>query len=305
MLLNLREKLRKTREKLTSALHQILLSEKTLTVEDINRLEEVLITADVGVETTREIIDELNKRTREGILKGNDAREILAQHLLEILGCPKPLEIITKPFVIIVMGINGTGKTTTIGKLANRMRLDGKKVLIAGADTFRAAADHQLEIWARRANVDMLLGQMGADPASIVFDAIQKAKARDFDVVIADTAGRLHTKKNLMDELAKICRAAGKAFPSAPHETLLVIDATTGQNGLAQAEVFHKSVNLTGIVLTKLDSTAKGGIAVAIVKKLGIPVRMIGVGEKIEDLVDFDPAKYVETIIGASGNETG
>lgn len=297
MLTSIREKLRKTRERLTSMMYQILSPERTLTSTDIEHLEEILISSDVGVETTMEIIRELNEKLKHEKLTGSNTLKFLEEYLIKILGHPKPLKPTTKPYVIIIMGTNGTGKTTSIGKIANRFTLEGKKVLISGADTFRAAADHQLEIWAKRANAEIVLGQMGADPASVVFDAIQKAKARNFDIVIVDTAGRLHTKKNLMEELVKICRVSGKALPGAPHETLLVIDATTGQNGLTQAEVFHKNIPITGIILTKLDSTAKGGIAVAIVKKLGIPVRVIGVGEKTDDLLDFDPTQYVRSIL--------
>ncbi len=289
--------LKKTTEKFTHAVGSVIPLKKKLTAEDIDLVEEILISADVGVDTTMEIIDELTERTSAGELSGEDAIKILERHLLDVLGEPQRIVADKKPFVIIVVGVNGTGKTTTIGKLAKRFKDEGKKVLLAAGDTFRAAAQEQLEIWAERVGVDIHKGAEKADPASVVFDAIEKAKARGYDVVIADTAGRLHTKKNLMEELKKIVRVAGKALEGAPHEVLLVIDATTGQNGLSQAEVFAQSVPITGLVLTKLDGTARGGIAVAIRRKLGIPIKLVGVGEKAEDLLDFDPEEYVKALV--------
>ncbi len=289
--------LKKTKEKFTKAVSSVIPLKKKLTQEDIDLIEEILIAADVGVDTTMEIIDELTERTSAGELSGEDAIKILERHLLDVLGEPERIVVDRKPFVIMVVGVNGTGKTTTIGKLAKRFKDEGKKVLLAAGDTFRAAAQEQLEIWAERAGVDILIGAEKADPASVVFDAIERAEARGYDVVIADTAGRLHTKKNLMEELKKIVRVAGKALEGAPHEVLLVIDATTGQNGLSQAEVFAQAVPITGLVLTKLDGTARGGIAVAIRRKLGIPIKLVGVGEKIDDLVDFDPQEYVRALV--------
>ena len=289
--------LKKTTEKFTHAVGSVIPLKKKLTAEDIDLVEEILISADVGVDTTMEIIDELTERTSAGELSGEDAIKILERHLLDVLGEPQRIVVDKKPFVIIVVGVNGTGKTTTIGKLANRFKDEGKKVLLAAGDTFRAAAQEQLEIWAERVGVDIHKGAEKADPASVVFDAIEKAKARGYDIVIADTAGRLHTKKNLMEELKKIVRVAGKALEGAPHEVLLVIDATTGQNGLSQAEVFAQSVPIIGLVLTKLDGTARGGIAVAIKRKLGIPIKLVGVGEKEDDLVDFEPEEYVKALV--------
>ena len=294
--------LKKTTEKFTHAVGSVIPLKKKLTAEDIDLVEEILISADVGVDTTMEIIDELTERTSAGELSGEDAIKILERHLLDVLGEPQRIVVDKKPFVIIVVGVNGTGKTTTIGKLAKRFKDEGKKVLLAAGDTFRAAAQEQLEIWAERVGVDIHKGAEKADPASVVFDAIKKAEARGYDVVIADTAGRLHTKKNLMEELKKIVRVAGKALEGAPHEVLLVIDATTGQNGLSQAEVFARSVPITGLALTKLDGTARGGIAVAIKRKLGIPIKLVGVGEKEDDLVDFDPGEYVGALVGSPGN---
>jgi len=294
------ESLKNTREKLAGAIRSVIPLGKKLSREDISKLEEILIGADVGVETTDEIVSELNERIRSGELLGKDALNILERHLLEILGKPAPLVITQKPHIILIVGVNGTGKTTTIGKLAYKLRREGKKVLVAAGDTFRAAATDQLAIWAQRAEIEMIHGQDGADPASVVFDAAQKASAKEFDVLIADTAGRLHTKKNLMEELKKIARVCGKAVPGAPHDTLLIIDATTGQNGLSQAEVFHDAIPLTGIILAKLDGTAKGGIAVAIRRKLGTPIRAIGIGEKIEDLEDFLPEDYVNGMLEES-----
>ncbi len=297
MLQKLFNSLQKTRDKFLGALRSILPAGKKLTEEDTELLEEILISADVGVEATTEIIDELRERLKRGDLSGADAIKFLEEHLLDLLGEPSPLRLFGKPHVMLIVGVNGTGKTTTIGKLAHRFRSSGSRVLVAAADTFRAAAGEQLAAWAERAGADIVSGQPGADPAAVVFDAIQKAKARGYDVVIADTAGRLHTKKNLMEELRKIVRVAGKAADGAPHDSLLVIDATTGQNGLTQAEVFHQAISLTGIILTKLDSTARGGIAVAIKKKLGLPIRAVGTGEGIEDIEDFVPEEYVRALI--------
>ena len=292
--------LKKTKEKFTQAVASVIPGKKKLTQDDVDLIEEILIGADVGVETTMEIIDELTRRLEEGEISGADAVEILKSHLLDVLGEPGKIVVDRKPFVIFVVGVNGTGKTTTIGKLAKRYRTEGKKVLLAAGDTFRAAAREQLQVWADRVGVDLFGGAEGADPASVIFDALKHAQAKNYDIVIADTAGRLHTKKNLMEELKKIARVADKALPGAPHEVLLVIDATTGQNGLVQAEVFAEAIPVTGLVLTKLDGTARGGIAVAIRRKLGIPIKLVGVGEKEDDLLDFAPDEYVEALIGGS-----
>ena len=290
--------LRKTQRKVAGAIKSVIPFGKRLTDEDIELIEEILIGADVGVETTEEIIDELTRRMKSGELTGGDALEVLEKHLLEILGEPQPIVLTHKPHIILMVGVNGTGKTTSIGKLAKRFKDEGKKVLLSAGDTFRAAAREQLDIWANRVGADMIAGADGADPASVVFDSIKRAVAKNYDVVIADTAGRLHTKKNLMEELKKIARVSDKALSGAPHDTFLVLDATTGQNGLTQAEIFHRAIPLTGIILAKLDGTAKGGIAVAIKRKLGVPIRAVGIGEKIDDIEDFIPKEYVKAMLG-------
>ena len=290
--------LRKTQRKVAGAIKSVIPFGKKLTGEDIELIEEILIGADVGVETTEEIIDDLTRRMKSGELTGGDALEVLEKHLLEILGEPQPIVLTHKPHIILMVGVNGTGKTTSIGKLAKRFKDEGKKVLLSAGDTFRAAAREQLDIWANRVGADMIAGADGADPASVVFDSIKRAVAKNYDVVIADTAGRLHTKKNLMEELKKIARVSDKALSGAPHDTFLVLDATTGQNGLTQAEIFHRAIPLTGIILAKLDGTAKGGIAVAIKRKLGVPIRAVGIGEKIDDIEDFIPKEYVKAMLG-------
>lgn len=292
--------LRKTRERLANAIRKAIPLGKKLSRKDVETLEEILITADVGVVTTEEIVDELMERISQGELTGGDALNLLESHLLEILGEPEGFEIVGKPHVIIIVGVNGTGKTTTIGKLAHMLKSEGKKVLLAGGDTFRAAAQEQLKIWADRVGVPIITGQPKADPAAVIFDALMHAKAKGYDVVIADTAGRLHTKKNLMEELKKIVRVAGKAVEGAPHDVFLIIDATTGQNGLSQAKIFSQSIPLTGIILTKLDGTAKGGIAVAIKRELGVPIKFIGVGEKKEDIAPFIPSDYIKSMLDLS-----
>ncbi|MBI3397968.1 MAG: signal recognition particle-docking protein FtsY [Deltaproteobacteria bacterium] len=259
-------------------------------------LEQTLITADVGVRTSGLIVDDMRKG-----LKGSDA-EGLKIYLREVIfnilkDCQKPLEITAKPFVIMALGVNGVGKTTTIGKLATRFTSEGKKVLLAAGDTFRAAAIEQLEIWAKRAGCDIIKQEQGGDPAAVAFDAVRAGLARKADIVILDTAGRLHTKVNLMEELKKVKRIVSREIPGGPHEALLVLDASTGQNALAQAQIFNEAVGLTGIALTKLDGTAKGGIIVAIANELKIPIRFIGVGEGVEDLRDFDAKEFVEAMI--------
>ena len=290
--------LRKTQRKVAGAIKSVIPFGKKLTGEDIELIEEILIGADIGVEITEEIIDELTRRMKSDELTGGDALEVLEKHLLEILGEPQPIVLTHKPHIILMVGVNGTGKTTSIGKLAKRFKDEGKKVLLSAGDTFRAAAREQLDIWANRVGVDIIAGADGADPASVVFDSIKRAVAKNYDVVIADTAGRLHTKKNLMEELKKIARVSDKALSGAPHDTFLVLDATTGQNGLTQAEIFHRAIPLTGIILAKLDGTAKGGIAVAIRRKLGVPIRAVGIGEKIDDIEDFIPKEYVKAMLG-------
>jgi fused signal recognition particle receptor len=267
--------------------------------EDLfDELEELLISADIGVNTTEEILDELRELVKENKLK--DPEEVKGQ-LLAILkrmvGEHEPLKLETKPSVILVIGVNGVGKTTSIGKIAAELKRSGKKVVVAAADTFRAAAAEQLSVWCDRAGVDIIKQAAGADPASVVFDAINAVKSRKADVLIIDTAGRLHNKKNLMDELAKIDRVINRELAGCSKETLLVLDATTGQNAVMQAKEFKEASKITGLVLTKLDGTAKGGIVVTIADEFDMPVKFIGVGEGIEDLKEFDPKEFVEGIV--------
>jgi fused signal recognition particle receptor len=256
------------------------------------RLEEALIAADVGVPATAELVRRLEARHDV-----TDLGTALAEEIASVLGDPGTLDVSGRPSVILVVGVNGTGKTTTIGKLAYRLREHGHSVLLAAADTFRAAAEEQLEIWADRAGGDFVGGQRGADPAAVAFDAVAAAEARGRDVVVVDTAGRLHTQANLMEELAKVRRVIARKLDGAPHETLLVIDATTGQNGLQQARLFSEAVGVTGVALTKLDGSAKGGIAVAIAHELGLPVKLIGVGEALDDVRPFDPQDFARALV--------
>lgn len=267
--------------------------------EFFEELEEILILADIGVETTEQVVDELREVTRrEGYRKGDDIKNALAEILEEHLDTgDTALSLSTKPSVILVVGVNGVGKTTTIGKLAAYLGSEGKKVLLCAGDTFRAAAAEQLAVWAERADCDIVRHEEGSDPAAVVFDGIAAAKARGADVVICDTAGRLHNKSNLMNELSKISRVIDRELPGGDRETLLVIDATTGQNGLIQAKQFKESSGITGIVLTKLDGTAKGGIVLAICDQLGVPVKFIGVGEQTDDLLPFDGHEFVEALL--------
>jgi fused signal recognition particle receptor len=258
------------------------------------RLEEALIAGDVGVRATAELVRRLEARPDLGELTS-----ALEDEIAVLFGEPATLNVQEQPSVILVVGVNGTGKTTTIGKLAQKLRDHGYSVIMAAADTFRAAAEEQLEIWAERAQADFVGSTRGADPAAVAFDAIEAAKARGRDVVIVDTAGRLHTQSNLMDELAKIGRVIAQRLPGAPHETLLVIDATTGQNGLQQARLFGEAVPVSGVALTKLDGSAKGGVAIAIAYELGLPVKLVGVGETLDDLRPFDPADYARALVGA------
>lgn len=262
--------------------------------EDLfEELEELLISADIGVNTTMEILDELRDIVKENRIKEpSEVKNELFKILKSMIGEHEPLKLSTKPSVILVIGVNGVGKTTSIGKIANELKQTGKKVVVAAADTFRAAAAEQLSVWCDRAGVDIVKQAAGADPASVVFDAINAVKSRSADVLIIDTAGRLHNKKNLMDELAKIDRVIGRELPEADKETLLVLDATTGQNAVMQAKEFKEASKITGLVLTKLDGTAKGGIIISIRKELGIPVKFIGIGEKIDDMKPFDSKEF-------------
>ena len=256
------------------------------------RLEEALIVADVGVPATAELVQRLEARSELG-----DLGEALAEEIAELLGEPGPLAVSARPSVVLVVGVNGTGKTTTIGKLASQLRVHGRSVLVAAADTYRAAAEEQLEIWAQRAEADFVGSERGGDPAAVAFDAIGAAESRGRDVVVVDTAGRLHTQANLMEELGKVRRVIAQRLEGAPHETLLVIDATTGQNGLQQARLFGQAVEVTGVALTKLDGSAKGGIAIAIAHELGMPVKLIGVGEGLDDLRPFDPHDFARALV--------
>jgi fused signal recognition particle receptor len=286
----LRDSLGKTRRAMTEQLAAAAFDPAD--DEAWERLEEALIAADVGVPTTAELVSRLEARPDLGELG-----EELAREAAELLGEPGRLELDGPPSVILVVGVNGTGKTTTIGKLASRLSEHGHSVLLAAADTFRAAAEEQLEIWADRAGADFVGSERGGDPAAVAYDAIEAATARGRDVVIVDTAGRLHTQTNLMEELAKVRRVIERRLEGAPHETLLVIDATTGQNGLQQARLFSEAVDVSGVALTKLDGSAKGGVALAIAHELGLPVKVVGVGEGIEDLRPFDPQDFARALL--------
>jgi fused signal recognition particle receptor len=256
------------------------------------RLEEALIAADVGVPSTAELVRRLEARGEVG-----DLSEALVEEAAELLGEPGRLGLDGQPSVILVVGVNGTGKTTTIGKLANRLREHGRSVVLGAADTFRAAAEEQLEIWAERSGADFVGGERGGDPAAVAYDAIETATREGRDVVIVDTAGRLHTQANLMEELAKVRRVIAQKLEGAPHETLLVVDATTGQNGVQQARLFGDAVGVTGVALTKLDGSAKGGVAIAIANELALPVKLIGVGEGLDDLRPFDPKDFARALL--------
>jgi len=301
LLERLKESVGKTREVLTMPLGELLAGGRKIDDELLRKLETALLSADLGVRTTREVLAALREEaTQQKITDSSQVRGELKKQLERILRAPGSSNGTPQaaPVVIFVVGVNGTGKTTTIGKLTNRLRREGRSVLLCAADTFRAAAIEQLEIWAGRNGVEMIRQKAGADPAAVVFDAMMAARARGVDVVIVDTAGRLHTKSNLMAELEKMKRTAAKQVAGAPHEVLLVLDATTGQNGLVQAREFTEHAGVTGLVLTKLDGTAKGGIAVAIVRELGLPIRFVGTGEKIDDLVPFDAATFVNSLLG-------
>ena len=266
--------------------------------EDLfDELEELLISADIGVNTTEELLDDLREYVKENKIKESDeVKEVLLTNLRGLIGEHEPLDLSTKPSVILIVGVNGVGKTTSIGKIAKELKSQGKRVVVAAADTFRAAAAEQLSVWCDRAGVDIIKQGAGADPAAVVFDAIGAVKSRNADVLIIDTAGRLHNKKNLMDELAKIDRVIARELPESSKETLLVLDATTGQNAVMQAREFKEASKLTGLILTKLDGTAKGGIILSIKRELGIPVKFIGVGEKIDDMKPFDAKEFASAL---------
>ncbi len=302
LLERLKRGIQKTRDGLVDRLEEVFAGQKAIDQELLEELEYVLITADVGVKTTSEILERIREKAdRKELADPAQVRQLIRDHLLEVLrGADKPVAQVTEPpAVVLVVGVNGTGKTTTIGKLARRYKSDGRRVLLCAGDTFRAAAIEQLEIWGRRTGAEVIRQKPGADPSAVLYDALQAAKARKMDYVIADTAGRLHTKANLMAELEKMRRIAGRVVPGAPHEVLLVVDATTGQNGLEQARRFTETSGVTGIVLTKLDGTAKGGVVVAIARELNLPIRYVGVGEKVDDLVPFDAEKFVTSLFEA------
>lgn len=300
MLTRLKQRLAKTRHNLADGLADLLLGKKVIDADLLEELEELLVMADVGVTATKRIIDDLTGRVKRKELSNPETlMQILKQQLRDILDkADKPVTQpqAGRPQVILMVGVNGAGKTTTIGKLAKRLQEEGQSVMLAAGDTFRAAAVEQLQSWGQRNRIPVIAQHSGADAASVIYDALQAATARNIDVLIADTAGRLHTKGNLMEELAKIARVMKKIDPQAPHEVMLVIDAGTGQNALNQAIQFNQTLGLTGITLTKLDGTAKGGILFAIADKLQTPIRFIGVGETIEDLRHFDPDEFIEAL---------
>ena len=289
----------KTREGLVSRIEDVLSGRKQIDAELLEELEYTLISADIGVTTTNEILERIRERVdRKLVGDSTELRGLIREYLLEVLVAnDRPLAYVDDPpAVIMVVGVNGAGKTTTIGKLASHLKADGHSVLLCAADTFRAAAIEQLEVWGDRTQTRVIRQNTGADPSAVMFDALQAARAAKTDYVIIDTAGRLQTKTNLMAELEKMRRTATRVIPDAPHEVLLVLDATTGQNGLEQARKFTETSGVTGIVLTKLDGTAKGGVVVAIARELALPIRFIGVGEKVEDLLPFDPEAFIDSL---------
>jgi fused signal recognition particle receptor len=298
----LREGLSKTRSGLTGRLDRLVFGRKEITGDLLEELEEILYTSDLGVAATHELIESVQERVaRKELTRPDKLKEALKEKIRAFLDVqegerrePQPGE----PLVIMVIGVNGVGKTTTIGKVGALFQREGRRVMFVAGDTFRAAASEQLQIWGQRVGAEVISQKEGADPSAVVFDALSAALARKTDVVLVDTAGRLHTKVNLMDELQKVYRVAGRKLPGAPHEVWLVLDATTGQNAIAQAEIFHKSLGITGIILTKLDGTAKGGVVVGICRELNVPIRFIGIGEKMDDLRPFDAAEFVEAIFG-------
>ncbi len=291
----------RTRESLSSKIEDLVALTRTVDDASLDSLETALLTSDLGVQTTNDILAALRDRARhQAIEGGEELRTLLKQQLLAILSAPQGAAATphVSPRVTFLVGVNGTGKTTSAGKLAAWYRALDRSVLLCAADTFRAAAIEQLEVWAGRSGVEMIKTRHGGDPAAVLYDAASAAKARQIDELIVDTAGRLHTKTGLMDELDKMRRTAAKLIPGAPHEVLLVMDATTGQNGLQQARLFTQAVGVTGIILTKLDGTAKGGIAVAIAREMNLPVRFAGVGEQMTDLLEFSPAEFVDSLLG-------
>ena len=304
----LQQRLSKTRTSLVYRLDTLFLGKKEIDQELFDDLEEILITADLGVMTTHELLDDVKKEVKRKTLKDPQVlKSVLQEKILAYLQeSVKPAEMVmpdSGPFVIMVIGVNGVGKTTTIGKMAAKFVRAGNSVLLVAGDTFRAAAIEQLKIWGERSGVEVVAQKHGADPSSVVYDGIEYGKTQEFDVIIIDTAGRLHTQVNLMEELKKIKRVIGKKLENAPHEVMLILDATTGQNGISQAKLFNDAVEITGLTLTKLDGTAKGGIIVNVCRELNIPVRFIGIGEQVDDLRDFDAQEFVEALFQANGSE--
>ena len=296
--------LSKTKKALFGGIEDLFKRFRRVDEDLFDELEELLITSDVGVETTEELLDNLRERVKEEKIKEpEEIKKILYAELRSMIGEGDALHLSTKPSVILVIGVNGVGKTTSIGKMAAELKSQKKKVIVAAADTFRAAAAEQLAVWCERAGVDLIRQGAGADPAAVVFDTIQAAKSRGSDVLIVDTAGRLHNKKNLMDELAKINRVIARELPDADRENLLVLDATTGQNAVIQAREFKEAAEITGLILTKLDGTAKGGIILSIRRELDIPVKFVGVGEGIDDMKPFDADEFAEALFGGGIDE--
>ena len=296
----LKEGLSKTKQSLVRNVDQVLFGEKKIDRDLFEDLEEMLITADVGPAFAEELIDEMKVIAKRSELSSPDVlRTIMRDNILFILKQREAPLVIPKNglYTVMVVGVNGTGKTTTIGKIANEFKGRGHNVMLAAADTFRAAAIEQLEVWGERVGIPVIKQKMGADPSAVVFDAVQAARARGCDVLVIDTAGRLHTKVNLMEELRKVKRIMGREFPGAPHEVLLVLDATTGQNAVSQAKMFNEAIGVTGLVLTKLDGTAKGGIIIRLAKEFEIPIRYIGIGEKMDDLRPFDSKEFVDALM--------
>ncbi len=303
MFQRLSTRLSRTKESLVYRMDTLFLGKKEIDADLFDELEEILITADLGIKTTMEILDDARRQVkRDALSDPTQLKAVLKEKLRSyIMKSAQPAELVmpqSGPFVIMVVGVNGVGKTTTIGKITNKFKKSGQSVLLVAADTFRAAAVAQLKIWAERNEVDVVCQHEGADPSAVAFDAMDKAVADDYDVVIVDTAGRLHTQVNLMEELKKIKRVMGKRLADAPHEILLVLDATTGQNAVSQAKLFNEAVGITGLALTKLDGTAKGGIVANICSELAIPIRFIGIGEQIDDLRDFDPDDFINALFG-------
>lgn len=299
LLEKLKSGVQKTRAGLVNALEDALQGRKEIDADLLDELEYTLISADIGVRTTDEILERIRERVqRHQVNDATELKGLIREHLLEILQASEraPARVLEPPAVILVIGVNGSGKTTTIGKLTARFKNEQRSVLLCAADTFRAAAIEQLEIWAERTGTQVIRQSAGSDPSAVLFDALNAARARRVDYVIVDTAGRLQTKENLMAELQKMDRTAKKVIPDAPHEVLLVLDATTGQNGLEQARKFTETSGVTGIVLTKLDGTAKGGIVVAIARELNLPIRYVGIGERVDDLLPFDPERFIESL---------